>query len=49
MNNEIKGWFISGSDPFDYEMGIDHTNVYQGKASVFLKSKNGRKQMVLPQ
>lgn len=43
MNNEIKGWFISGSDPFDYEMGIDHTNVYQGKASGFLKSKNGRK------
>ncbi len=23
MKQPIKGWFLSGSDPFDYEMGID--------------------------
>ncbi|MCM3784614.1 AraC family transcriptional regulator [Neobacillus mesonae] len=34
----IKGWFISGSHPHDYEMGIDRNNVHQGSTSGFLKS-----------
>src|SRR5690606_4612120 len=36
---EVKGWFLSGSDPFNYEMGIDRQVVHQGKASGYLKSK----------
>lgn len=39
MNQEVKGWFLSGSDPFNYEMGIDRQVVHQGKASGYLKSK----------
>lgn len=39
MEKQVKGWFLSGSDPFHYEMGIDHKVVHQGKASGYLKSK----------
>ncbi|VEI06663.1 helix-turn-helix transcriptional regulator [Kurthia zopfii] len=39
MKNEVKGWFLSGTDQFNYEMGIDHEIVHQGKASGYLKSK----------
>ncbi|MEK4299930.1 AraC family transcriptional regulator [Oceanobacillus sp. FSL W8-0428] len=39
METKIKGWFLSGSDPFSYEMGVDHEIVHQGKASGYLKSK----------
>ena len=39
MEEEIKGWFISGSHPYNYEIGIDQKNVHQGKASGYLKSK----------
>lgn len=39
MNHEVKGWFLSGTDQFNYEMGIDHEIVHQGKASGYLKSK----------
>ena len=39
MDNKVKGWFLSGSDPFNYEMGIDRQVVRQGKASGYLKSK----------
>ncbi|GIP63180.1 hypothetical protein J32TS6_17350 [Virgibacillus pantothenticus] len=39
MKQPIKGWFLSGSDPFDYEMGIDRKVVHEGKASGYLKSK----------
>lgn len=39
MNSKVKGWFLSGSSPFNYEMGIDHEVVHQGKASGYLKSK----------
>ncbi|HLR67459.1 MAG TPA: helix-turn-helix domain-containing protein [Virgibacillus sp.] len=39
MNKQVKGWFLSGSDPFNYEMGIDREVVHQGKASGYLKSK----------
>lgn len=39
METKVKGWFLSGSNPFNYEMGIDHKIVHQGKASGYLKSK----------
>ncbi|WP_042473209.1 helix-turn-helix transcriptional regulator [Bacillus ndiopicus] len=39
MEEKIKGWFMSGSHPYNYEIGIDQTNVHQGKASGYLKSK----------
>lgn len=39
MEEKIKGWFISGSHPYNYEIGIDHNNVHEGKASGYLKSK----------
>lgn len=39
MEEKIKGWFISGSHPYNYEIGVDQTNVHQGKASGHLKSK----------
>lgn len=38
MNEKIKGWFITGSHPQHYEIGIDQTHVHQGKASGYLKS-----------
>lgn len=39
MERPIKGWILSGSDPFNYEMGVDREIVHQGKASGYLKSK----------
>ena len=39
MDQKIKGWFLSGSDPFNYEMGLDYQEKHQGKASGYLKSK----------
>ena len=34
----IKGWFLSGSHPFHYEIGIDRKNFHKGKASGYLKA-----------
>lgn len=39
MEEKLKGWFLSGSHPYNYEIGIDQNNVHQGKASGYLKSK----------
>ncbi|MFJ6207553.1 helix-turn-helix domain-containing protein [Lysinibacillus sp. NPDC092081] len=39
METKMKGWFLSGSNPFNYEMGIDHEVVHQGKTSGYLMSK----------
>lgn len=39
VEEKIKGWFLSGSHPYHYEIGIDQKNVHQGKASGYLKSK----------
>ncbi|MEC2309116.1 AraC family transcriptional regulator [Bacillus atrophaeus] len=39
MEKTVKGWVLSGSHPFHYEMGVDHENVHQGKASGYVKSK----------
>jgi AraC-like DNA-binding protein len=38
QQQKIKGWFLSGSHPFNYEMGIDTKEVHQGKCSGYLKS-----------
>lgn len=35
---EIKGWKLSGSQPYHYESGIDTQNVHSGKASAYLRS-----------
>lgn len=34
----VKGWFMSGSHPFHYEMGVDRRVVHQGTGSGYLKS-----------
>ncbi|WP_227396004.1 helix-turn-helix domain-containing protein [Jeotgalibacillus aurantiacus] len=39
MEETLKGWFLSGSHPFNYEMGADVETVHQGKQSGYLKSK----------
>ncbi|MGX9932912.1 helix-turn-helix transcriptional regulator [Virgibacillus salarius] len=39
MDNQVKGWFLSGSDPFNYEMGMDREVVHCGKSSGYLKAK----------
>lgn len=36
MDNQVKGWFLSGSDPFNYEMGMDREVVHCGKSSGYL-------------
>lgn len=38
MEEKIKGWFLSGGNPFNYEIGVDRKTVHQGKASGYLKS-----------
>ncbi|KAB8125553.1 helix-turn-helix transcriptional regulator [Gracilibacillus oryzae] len=40
MEEKIKGWFLSGSNPYNYELCIDHKIVHQGNASGVLKSKS---------
>lgn len=39
MEKENVGWFLSGSHPFNYEMGVDRENVHQGSVSGYIKSK----------
>lgn len=39
MEEKMKGWFLSGSHPYNYEIGIDQKTVHQGKVSGYLKSK----------
>ncbi|MDQ0216103.1 AraC-like DNA-binding protein [Oikeobacillus pervagus] len=34
----LKGWFLSGSHPFHYEMGIDQQIFHEGRSSGFLTS-----------
>ena len=36
---EMKGWFLSGSHPHNYRMGIDRQVVHTGNASGYLHSK----------
>ncbi|QHZ44926.1 helix-turn-helix transcriptional regulator [Bacillus sp. NSP9.1] len=38
MEKNMKGWVLSGSHPFQFEMGIDREHVLHGKASGYLKS-----------
>lgn len=32
--SELKGWFLSGSHPHDYEIGVDRSTVHQGSTPV---------------
>lgn len=38
METSIKGWILSGSNPQNYQMGIDYHVVHGGKASGYLQS-----------
>lgn len=38
MQEKTKGWFLSGSHPFNYEMGTSREEVHQGKLSGYLRS-----------
>ncbi|USK70499.1 helix-turn-helix transcriptional regulator [Peribacillus asahii] len=38
QEQKIKGWLLSGSHPFHYEIGIDYGVVHKGKGSGYLKS-----------
>ncbi|MDM5285975.1 AraC family transcriptional regulator [Peribacillus castrilensis] len=46
MKNEqlLKGWNVSGSHPFNYQMGIDRETFHKGQASGFLKSVTAESQ-----
>ncbi|MGE6717473.1 helix-turn-helix transcriptional regulator [Peribacillus frigoritolerans] len=46
MKNEqlLKGWNLSGSHPFNYQMGIDRETFHKGQASGFLKSVTAESQ-----
>ena len=35
-----EGWFAAGSNPSQYEMGVDNSVYQSGKSSAFIKSKN---------
>ena len=35
----MQGWFMAGSDPDDYELGIDATATREGRSSAFVASK----------
>ncbi|GAB6928676.1 AraC family transcriptional regulator [Paenibacillus sp. JCM 10914] len=37
-NSSLKGWFLSGSHPQDYEIDVDRTTVHQGSTSGYLKA-----------
>jgi hypothetical protein len=37
--NVPKGWFLAGSNPKEFESGVDPEQTYQAHASAFLKSK----------
>jgi AraC-like DNA-binding protein len=39
----LKGWFLSGSHPFHYKMGVDRENFHKGKSSGYLKSVTAHK------
>jgi hypothetical protein len=36
----MKSWFMAGSDPRDYELGIDANMAYNGKNSGYIKAKS---------
>jgi len=38
----MKGWFLAGRHPQDYEQGIDSTLTYHGKNSGYLKAKGAQ-------
>ena len=38
-SNRPKGWFLAGSNPEDYDWGIDQNEMLRGKGSCYLKSR----------
>jgi hypothetical protein len=36
-----RGWFLAGTKPAEYEVGMDPAEVHEGHGSVYLKNKNG--------
>jgi len=43
-NNQMpNGWFPAGSNPSEYEMGIDNSNFQNGYSSAYIKSKSPNK------
>ncbi|GIN57315.1 helix-turn-helix transcriptional regulator [Lederbergia ruris] len=40
----LKGWQLSGSHPFHYQIGIDRENIHKGNASGYLKSVSAQTQ-----
>jgi len=34
-----RGWLLAGTKPSEYEVGVDVDQMYQGRATAFLKSK----------
>ncbi|WP_236413732.1 AraC family transcriptional regulator [Paenibacillus sp. JJ-223] len=38
QSTKVKGWILTGSNPQNYEMGIDPTVVHQGTSSGYLKA-----------
>jgi len=34
-----KGWYLAGSTPYDYEIGIDDQVYYKGRSSGYIKSR----------
>lgn len=40
IGNQVpKGWFAAGSNPSEYEMGIDNSNFENGQSYAYIKSK----------
>jgi hypothetical protein len=37
--NVVRGWFVAGSKPDEFEVGIDAEHMHEGQPSAFLKSK----------
>ncbi|WP_195574110.1 helix-turn-helix domain-containing protein [Paenibacillus sp. 1001270B_150601_E10] len=44
MVTKVKGWILSGSHPFHYEMGVDGEQVHEGKVSGYLRSRTVEQQ-----
>lgn len=36
----VRGWILSGSNPLNYEIGIDKCTVFKGSSVAYLKSKD---------
>lgn len=39
LPKEVNGWLKAGSEPTDYEIGVDQKETYHGKFSAYIKSR----------